>query len=93
MWEESGELVDPHTAIGIAAAREAALPADLPVVAVATAHPAKFPDAVEAATGDPADAADAARRSAAETGAVPGAAGRRRPTAGGNYRDYGRKGS
>ena len=51
VWEESGEMVDPHTAIGIAAAREAALPADLPVVAVATAHPAKFPDAVEAASG------------------------------------------
>ena len=51
VWEESGELVDPHTAIGIAAARDTALPADIPVIAVGTAHPAKFPDAVEAATG------------------------------------------
>ena len=46
-----GYLADPHTAIGIAAAR--ALPAahGVPVVAMATAHPAKFPDAVEQATG------------------------------------------
>jgi threonine synthase len=49
--EESGVTVDPHTAIGIAAARHAALPADVPLVAISTAHPAKFPDAVEAATG------------------------------------------
>jgi threonine synthase len=49
---ESGYLADPHTAVGTAAAR--ALPPEdpaIPVVAVATAHPAKFPDAVERATG------------------------------------------
>ena len=47
----SGYLADPHTAIGIAAAR-AHPPADgVPTVAVATAHPAKFPDAVERAVG------------------------------------------
>ncbi len=51
VWQESGELVDPHTAIGIAAARDAVVSADIPVIAVGTAHPAKFPDAVEAATG------------------------------------------
>ena len=51
IYEETGKIVDPHTAIGIAAARSAVLPAEMPVVAVATAHPAKFPDAVEAATG------------------------------------------
>ena len=54
VYGESGELVDPHTAIGIAAAREQAgsLPdPHAPIVAVATAHPAKFPDAVERATG------------------------------------------
>ena len=45
-----GYLADPHTAIGIAAAR--AMPcAHVPMVVAATAHPAKFPDAVEAATG------------------------------------------
>jgi threonine synthase len=46
-----GYLADPHTGIGIAAAR--ALPAGegIPTVAMATAHPAKFPDAMERATG------------------------------------------
>ena len=45
-----GYLADPHTAIGIAAAR--ALPCGpVPIVCAATAHPAKFPDAMEAATG------------------------------------------
>jgi threonine synthase len=46
-----GEVIDPHTAIGLHAAREADLPADVPVVTLATAHPAKFRDAVERATG------------------------------------------
>ena len=49
--QESGQVIDPHTAIGLAAAREADLPADVPIVTLATAHPAKFPDAVERATG------------------------------------------
>ncbi|MBS0502801.1 MAG: threonine synthase [Proteobacteria bacterium] len=49
--EGSGEVLDPHTAIGLAAARGAGLPADVPVVTLATAHPAKFRDAVERATG------------------------------------------
>ncbi len=51
--ERSGELVDPHTAIGLAAAADIApeLPADVPIVTLATAHPAKFRDAVERATG------------------------------------------
>jgi threonine synthase len=51
-WRATGMLIDPHTAIGLAAAR-ACGPQDraVPVVALGTAHPAKFPDAVEAATG------------------------------------------
>jgi len=49
--EKSGMLLDPHTAIGYAAALAADLPADVPVVTLATAHPAKFPDAVERASG------------------------------------------
>jgi threonine synthase len=49
--EEADMLIDPHTAIGLAAARGADLPGDVPVVTLATAHPAKFPDAVERATG------------------------------------------
>ena len=49
-YRESGYLADPHSAIGLAAARERA-PIGLPVIVAATAHPAKFPDAIEAATG------------------------------------------
>ena len=49
--KRAGQIIDPHTAIGLAAARESNLPADVPIVTLATAHPAKFPDAVEAATG------------------------------------------
>ena len=47
--ERAGQVIDPHTAIGLAAARAAGL--DVPVVTLATAHPAKFRDAVERATG------------------------------------------
>lgn len=46
---DSGEVIDPHTAIGLAAARRS--DAEAPVVTLATAHPAKFRDAVERATG------------------------------------------
>ena len=45
-----GYLADPHTAIGVAAARALPCP-HVPMIAAATAHPAKFPDAMEAATG------------------------------------------
>ncbi|MEI6487250.1 MAG: threonine synthase [Sphingomonadales bacterium] len=45
----TGELIDPHTAIGLAAARRDA--GSTPMVTLATAHPAKFPAAVAAATG------------------------------------------
>ncbi len=45
-----GYLADPHSAIGIAAARANKVP-HIPTIAAATAHPAKFPDAMEAATG------------------------------------------
>jgi threonine synthase len=47
----TGYLADPHTAIGIAAARALPCAGGVPVVAMATAHPAKFPDAMERATG------------------------------------------
>ncbi len=50
-WENTGELLDPHTAIGLHAAREAGIDAKIPVATLATAHPAKFRDAVERATG------------------------------------------
>ena len=47
--ESTGMLLDPHTAVGVKAAREHL--GDLPMVTMATAHPSKFPDAVERATG------------------------------------------
>jgi threonine synthase len=52
LHREAGYLADPHTAVGTAAARTLA-PEDpaIPVIVAATAHPAKFPDAVERATG------------------------------------------
>jgi len=50
-YERLGVLIDPHTAVGLGAARACRRDPDVPMVALATAHPAKFPDAVEAATG------------------------------------------
>jgi threonine synthase len=47
----TGELVDPHTAVGIRAAGQCRGDESMPMIALATAHPAKFPDAVHAATG------------------------------------------
>ena len=50
IYGESGMLVDPHTAVGIASAAACAEPG-IPTITLATAHPAKFPDAVKKATG------------------------------------------
>ena len=47
--DEAGQILDPHTGIALSAARKSGL--DVPVVTLATAHPAKFTDAVERATG------------------------------------------
>jgi len=47
----SGYLLDPHSAIAVAAAQAKASDPSVPVVALATAHPAKFPDAVHEASG------------------------------------------
>jgi threonine synthase len=47
----TGELIDPHTAVGIRAERACRLDPSTPLIALATAHPAKFPDAVHKATG------------------------------------------
>ncbi|MGQ0484458.1 MAG: threonine synthase [Hyphomicrobiales bacterium] len=46
----TGELLDPHTAVGYAVARRQQ-PSASPMVTLATAHPAKFPDAVQKASG------------------------------------------
>ena len=55
-YAESGYLLDPHTAIGLAAARECSNNPSTPMITLATAHPAKFPDAVKEA-GYPEDPA------------------------------------
>jgi len=47
--EKCGHVIDPHTAIGLAAARGSS--SDSPIVTLATAHPAKFQDAVSRAIG------------------------------------------
>jgi threonine synthase len=53
-WHECGYLLDPHSAIGVKAALDCNLPPNIPVISLATAHPAKFPDAIKASgvTGD-----------------------------------------
>ena len=50
VYEETGMLIDPHTAVGVKAARDLAEDG-VTMLTLATAHPAKFPDAVERATG------------------------------------------
>ncbi len=47
----TGMMIDPHTAVGVGAAAVGRRDPDTPMVVLATAHPAKFPDAVEAACG------------------------------------------
>jgi len=50
--KESGYVLDPHTAVGVAVARKlGGAKAGSPLVVLGTAHPAKFPEAVEAACG------------------------------------------
>ncbi|WP_298813898.1 threonine synthase [uncultured Roseibium sp.] len=50
VWEDAGYLLDPHTAIGVHVAKEQN-DSSVPMVVLGTAHPAKFPDAVEKAAG------------------------------------------
>lgn len=55
IWQKTGYTLDPHTATGVSAAREYQTqnPMNTTIVCLATAHPAKFPDAVEQAIGTP----------------------------------------
>ncbi len=55
VFESAEYLLDPHTAIGLEAARQARKNQDVPMICLATAHPAKFPEAVREAgqTEDP----------------------------------------
>lgn len=49
--DRTGLLIDPHTAVGLKVARERRRDPSVPMITLATAAPAKFGDAVEAATG------------------------------------------
>lgn len=49
--EQLGLLIDPHTAVGTYVARQARRDSSIPMITLGTADPAKFPDAVEKATG------------------------------------------
>lgn len=51
LYKETGEIVDPHSVIGIAAARAKAADPSVPVVCMGTADPAKFANAVEPVIG------------------------------------------
>ncbi len=51
VYRQSGYLIDPHTAVGVRAAQSFRRKIEGPVVCLSTAHPAKFPAAVEKATG------------------------------------------
>lgn len=54
VYNESGYLMDPHTAVGVAAAQKFhanCSKQNIPTIILSTAHPAKFPEIVEKATG------------------------------------------
>jgi len=50
-YDRTGMMIDPHTAVGVGAATTARRDPEVPLVVLATAHPAKFPDAVARACG------------------------------------------
>jgi threonine synthase len=50
-FREAGYCIDPHTAVALAVAEKEQRDRSVPMVVLSTAHPAKFPDAVEAACG------------------------------------------
>ena len=58
VYRATGEIVDPHTAVGIAAGREKRINKSIPMIAIATAHPSKFPNAIIDAIGEPPDLPD-----------------------------------
>jgi threonine synthase len=50
-YRRTGTVLDPHSAVGVRAARRSDIAREVPIVALACAHPAKFPDVVTEATG------------------------------------------
>ncbi|AKO51834.1 threonine synthase [Marinobacter psychrophilus] len=48
VFQQNAYLLDPHTAIGVRAARNCRRDASIPMITLGTAHPAKFPDAIAA---------------------------------------------
>ncbi len=46
-WRECEYLLDPHSAIGVRAALDSDVAAGIPMITMATAHPAKFPEAIK----------------------------------------------
>lgn len=51
-YNETGELIDPHTAVGVVGMQRARAVTAAPIVVLSTAHAAKFPETVSAATGE-----------------------------------------
>ena len=49
VYADTGYVLDPHTAVGVAAAREADIAG--PTICIATAHPAKFPESIAPIVG------------------------------------------
>jgi threonine synthase len=59
VFRDTGMVIDPHTAVGVSVAERHA--GEVPMITLATAHPAKFPDAVASACGIHADLPDWAK--------------------------------
>ena len=51
VYNESGYLLDPHTAVAVSVARKTITRRETPMIEFATAHPAKFPDTIKEVTG------------------------------------------
>jgi threonine synthase len=51
LYRDNAYMADPHTAVGLAAAAKMKDASSTPMIVLSTAHPAKFPAAIEAATG------------------------------------------
>jgi threonine synthase len=50
-YDRTGYILDPHTAVGVAATRMRKVDGDVPVIVTSTAHPAKFPEVIKLALG------------------------------------------